>query len=70
MTISGNITQLLNPGFQQAGYSLTEDEDFIEVHYKGKQIGRFSKCNRHDLSAIERFIAEQMFIEVQKLKVQ
>ena len=70
MTISGNITQLLRPEFQQAGYSLTEDEDFIEVHYKGKQIGTFSKHNRKDLSAIEKFIAEQMFIEVQKLKVQ
>ena len=68
MTLQGNITQLLNPGFQQAGYSLTEDEDFIEVHYKGKQIGRFLKHNRKDLSAIEKFIAEQMFIEVQKLK--
>ena len=70
MTMQGNITQLLRPEFQQAGYFLTQDKDFIEVHYKGKQIGTFSKHNRKDLSAIEKFIAEQMFIEVQKLKVQ
>jgi hypothetical protein len=38
---------------------LTEDEDFIEVHYKGKQIGTFSKHNRKDLSAIEKFIEER-----------
>ena len=58
MTLSGNITALLSFKAQREGWSLIEDEDFIELFYQGKQVGAFSKRNRRDLNAIEKFIEE------------
>ena len=54
--ILGNITQLLPYKFQQQGYQVTESEDFIDVHYHGKQIGTFSTHNRDDLKEIIKLV--------------
>ena len=53
--ILGNITQLLKYEYQRQGYSLTEDEDFINLHFKGKQVATFS-THRTNLNAVNDHI--------------
>ena len=55
MTVLGNITELLDPKYQQAGYALTEDEVFIYLHFKGKQVATFS-THRTNLNAVNDYI--------------
>lgn len=52
MTIHGVLTQLLNPKYIAQGYSLSEDEDFLYVEFKGRVVHVFNS-RRATIEAIE-----------------
>ncbi len=57
MTIKGQITSLLKPKYEKAGYSLTSDEHFLYLHKDGKVLNTF---NGHlkSVSPVEKYIDE------------
>ena len=54
----GNLTDLLKKEQQEAGYSLTENEDFIMFWHGGKQVATFN-AHAACLDKVDKFIADR-----------
>ena len=54
----GNLTELLKKEQQEAGYSLAESEDFLEVWHSGKQVATFN-AHAACLDKVDKFIADR-----------
>ena len=52
----GNLTELLKMEQREAGYSLTENEDFLMVWRGGKQVATFN-AHAACLDKVDKFIA-------------
>jgi len=52
MTFHGVLTALLKPKYVAQGYSLSEDEDFVYVEFKGRVVHVFN-ARRATIEAIE-----------------
>ena len=56
MVVKGNLTQMLNVRYQREGWTLEEDEHFVYLQFKGKQIATFSAHGLKDIKKIEEEI--------------
>ena len=54
----GNLTELLKKEQQEAGYYLTEDEDFLYIWRSGKRLAVFN-ARAASLDKVDKFIADR-----------
>lgn len=59
MTINGTLTALLKQDYQQMGYGLKEDEDFLYILKSGKVIATFN-ARSNSLDSVNRLIEKEM----------
>ena len=55
MSMKGQITSLLKPKYEKAGYSLTSDEHFIYLWKDGKILNTFNGHSK-SVEPIEKYI--------------
>ena len=63
MTTLGHITALLKPEYREAGYSITETEDFLELCHNGKHVAVFN-AHRNSLDQVNKYIESLRTCEV------